>query len=904
MAHRLYDISALQPYLHAGCVFLTPNARLARRVKAQWDQAQAAAGLKVWSPLAVFPLEPWLLQRWQDAVGAAALPGLLRLSKAQELQLWQQVILEQSGSGSALINPAGAAELASAARDLLLRWRLKSGAGETPDAELVGGQQKLRSLFSLDEDCARYWRWQDDFERELQQRGLCTTADCLSALQSVTPTQRPDIVLLEPGETAPLLESCLRAQAASVQRVETGEAHCDVRVHPFADSRAELKGVARWAAKQQREAPGEPVAIVFNGTASERAALEYELRREFNCLGEDYASLPVNFSAGMPLSEVPVVRTALTLLELIESPLGVARVVGLFNSRFVDLPDAESPQAQAYLRGLYDGGSAQVDAGALRSYANRLGDGSGLRFGECLLAVSTLHKRHTRALPSGWTAVFNSVLDIWAWPGPEGLDSLEYQQVKRWYETLDEFAALDEVCAPVSLPTALQLLRGCCARKVSHPETADSAVQVLGPLEAAGLNFEHTWLLGMQRSAWPPPPRPNPLIPVALQAEHGMPHATPEREWQYARKLLDQFTRGSAVLHASYSTQLDGANESVSSLLAEAPQLALDATSALDEEWLRRQSAGSIETRQDHHAPALTDAELEHTGGGSALLEAQSNCGFRAFARYRLNVAPLGEFSAGLSAQERGTLVHEALHCLWQEIDGHTALLALQQTDIDSVLEKSVAVAVRRLPDFRRIAVGHACLELEANRLRALLLEWLQVERARDEFRVLAREQDVEITLARLTLKLRVDRVDELPDGSAVVIDYKTGASNTADWLGERPAKPQLLLYGMAGEQPPAAITFAQVRPDDCKFVGLGSTASIPGVNNAIETAVKGRMDVSDWESLNAQWRKTLHALAEAFVQGEAAILPLSKSCTYCGLQPLCRINWQQADHRAVEANT
>ncbi|NIW24862.1 MAG: hypothetical protein GWN29_10010, partial [Gammaproteobacteria bacterium] len=42
----------------------------------------------------------------------------------------------------------------------------------------------------------------------------------------------------------------------------------------------------------------------------------------------------------------------------------------------------------------------------------------------------------------------------------------------------------------------------------------------------------------------------------------------------------------------------------------------------------------------------------------------------------------------------------------------------------------------------------------------------------------------------------RIDRIDTLADGSAAIIDYKTGPSATpADWFRDRLVEPQLPLY-------------------------------------------------------------------------------------------------------------
>jgi len=163
------------------------------------------------------------------------------------------------------------------------------------------------------------------------------------------------------------------------------------------------------------------------------------------------------------------------------------------------------------------------------------------------------------------------------------------------------------------------------------------------------------------------------------------------------------------------------------------------------------------------------------------------------------------------------------------------------------------------------------------------------VERARGEFAVQQREQDVSLVLGRLQLRLRVDRIDRLADGSRVIIDYKSGRSRVQDWLGERPAKPQLLLYSIAEPGEAAALAFAQIRPRECKFVGLGRIEAAPGIGTDI-ARVAGE-GTGDWETLNDWWRDCLERLATGFVDGDARVDPLNPaSCTWCGLQPLCRI--------------
>ena len=249
-----------------------------------------------------------------------------------------------------------------------------------------------------------------------------------------------------------------------------------------------------------------------------------------------------------------------------------------------------------------------------------------------------------------------------------------------------------------------------------------------------------------------------------------------------------------------------------------------------------------------------------------------------------------------MSAAQRGSLLHNALYALWGEIDDYAALQALDTLTEKQAVLRAVQSAIDAAPVRQRRRLGEAYWRLESRRLVSLLHEWLEVERQRSTFAVVQREQDVTLELAHLKIRLRVDRVDQLPDGSRVIIDYKSGKSKVQDWLGERPAKPQLLLYSIAEPDRAAALAFAQVRPRDCRYVGLGEVQAASGISTDIPRAVKAQMDAQDWISLNARWRENLERLANGFIAGEAQVDPLSSSsCTWCGLQPLCRVDAQRA---------
>ncbi|MBN7797694.1 PD-(D/E)XK nuclease family protein [Parahaliea mediterranea] len=878
-----YHITPLLPLIEGGFQLLTPNLRLARQIKAGWDRDQAARGARAWRPLAVQPLESWLRQQWWQRCGRDARLRRVVLDQGQALALWRQVIAADQQQGDyQLLQADATASLAQQARNTLLRWQ-----------QSVREEGLAREL-SLDPDCAAFLRWCRAFEDALDNKAQATALDVIALLAAEPACPEQRVALLEFDEVPPLFDHCLRKLCTEVERVQPPAGQATMRARAYPDRGSEFRGLARWVRETAGREPEASIGVVLGDMRGDRARLEYLLRREFDCLDGNYGSLPVNFSTGWPLAEAPVVRDALMALAATGDTLALGELLGLMRSRFLALPDRGGALAQRFITRVFDTGREPVPVATLRGLANQgaSADQPGLRIGGILQDLARRRDLRGTAAPSVWAGRFREILGQWGWPGEGGLDSIEYQQVEDFYRLLDTYAGYDAVCGPLHRAAALQLLRQCCRDTVFQPQTADSRIQVLGPLEAAGLRFDHLWVFGMQAGQWPAPARPNPLLPMALQRRLEMPHASAEREWEFSAGLLEQYRRSASRLHASYSRELDGAPELPSALLADFEWVQPETAAAVPEAWLAQWRARDSERLDDHRAPALSPAEKDSVRGGSGLLEDQSQCPFRAFARRRLRVEPLAEPSLALSAGERGSLLHNALFALWGELGDAGQLAALDPPAEGEAVARAVAAALDALPAGRRHAVGHAYCEQEREHLERLLREWLAVERQRGAFVVAAREQGADIVLAGLPIHMRVDRVDRLADGSTVIIDYKSGRSSAGDWLGERPARPQLPLYGLASEAPVAALAFAQLRPRDCKFSGLGQTAAAEGIEVDIPKAVRGRVTAQNWEELREFWRRSLEQLARDFIAGAAAVTPLGpQSCTWCGLQPLCRID-------------
>jgi probable DNA repair protein len=723
---------------------------------------------------------------------------------------------------------------------------------------------------------------------------MASSADLLTdLLQIPAPRAGPRVALLDFDDIQPLQLACLEHLCCEVQQLSGARCDSVTEVHSYPDRAAELQAVAVWVAGQHRTAPERSLGIIL-ADAADRGRLEYLLRREFDCLGQNYTALPVNFSTGISLARAPVVRDALLALSTVAASMPLGDLLALLRSRFIAGENALGDPLVTVLQQLYRDGRRKVALARLRYLCQRQ-EQARPAAAEALMATENLRLRRRSQYPSAWAAVFGDVLRAWGWPGATPLDSLEYQQVELWYDTLETFAGYDELHGELVYADALALLRRLCQGQISQPQTADTPIQVMGPLEGAGLQFDHVWWVGLQGSRWPAASRPNPFLPVALQRRHDMPHASAEREWRYAEALLRQYRGGSPRLTISYARHVDGTPDLPSALVSGFPRTEHTESPMLPADWTARQASSELTPCSDATGPAVRAAERKRVAGGSAILAAQAACPFQGFAAHRLGLEVLQPPVTGLSAAERGKLLHEALYLLWGEIGDSATLKALDDSAQARVVREAVEAAVSALPGPLRLLAGEDCLTLERLRLQSLLQEWLEVERRREPFSVLAREEERTIEFAGIPLRLRIDRIDAVAGDQQLLIDYKSGRCRLGDWLGDRVREPQLPLYGIVSRV--GGVCFGQVRARDCRFVGVASMGGTPGVADNLDKALsRYAVNVGNWEGLVDRWRMDLEQLAAEFLAGQAQVAPQPGACDYCGYASLCRIGLEPGD--------
>ncbi|MBV9405108.1 MAG: PD-(D/E)XK nuclease family protein, partial [Acidobacteriaceae bacterium] len=266
------------------------------------------------------------------------------------------------------------------------------------------------------------------------------------------------------------------------------------------------------------------------------------------------------------------------------------------------------------------------------------------------------------------------------------------------------------------------------------------------------------------------------------------------------------------------------------------------------------------------------------------IVKAQSQCPFRAFAEFRLSAQRPEDACFGFDARDRGGFLHKALQYVWNRLESQDRLCATEAPELREIVHNSVLEAVKddvSSPFHELITVT------ERERLEELILDWLQIERARKQpFVVETLEQERSCEIAGLPLRLRVDRIDRLSNGKLLLIDYKSGKQSRNKLECPRPAEPQLWVYAAATGNQVDGVFFGEMKARELRAVGFSRERHFGGVSITVKGAA--------WDGFLENCTREVERIAAGFVQGDAAVDPIPGACEYCNVKPFCRVNEQR----------
>jgi probable DNA repair protein len=666
------------------------------------------------------------------------------------------------------------------------------------------------------------------------------------------------------------------------------------------DRRSERRAAIEWArARLLPESNGESItgrgqiAIVVPDLATSRGEWERALIE---------SGLSHNLSLGLPVSKYPWAAVGFTLVSALFSAMAPETIAQALRHRRWGRSDSTFHAIGRRERSLLERGVAEItlldfcraDIGfqdeALRPLETALHEQARL-----------FHSSRTVLARADWKIAFERTISALT-ENPSSLDTFTFQLRQALQTAIDRWCELDNFLPRVTALRAQQELIAMTDQSPFQPEGSDAPLQVIGLLESAGVPFDAMWVAGLSDRVLPEAQRLNPFLAVSWQKEQRAGLASIEECEARATRLLAGWQQLCGDITASLPQAVDDEPQIWSPLVTAWP----DANAIVAPNQMVKREAPQPIVTDDERAPPW----LAPRSRGVRALEAQAECPRRGFAEGRLRLSAWPTPSNGLSAQTRGTMIHDIAEALGRQLMRTPMAFDALGEALPNVVSDTINAAATTLPH-----VPTHIWNAERGRLQTIFEKFIAAEAARPPFSVIDVERALRAKLGSLDFSLRVDRIDETHRAlsesgetlasSLAVIDFKSGTVQAKRLYDERLTAPQLPLYafalsqaaqGEASRESVDAIAYARIHDDQQAFVSFGAETS--------GLARKSRKGIPTWDEMRSAWLPKLELLAAELVRGEAALAPAygRNSCNQCHFQRFCRVDVSQlSEFEAVE---
>ena len=370
----------------------------------------------------------------------------------------------------------------------------------------------------------------------------------------------------------PASTECSQRNAGSSTRGDRGSS-CNLKVRrhkpasiPRGESQTELESCANWCHQQLATNPDQRLLIITQDLSERRG----EIERAFLRFSHPGTAPLFEFSLGIPLSQVPLARSALLLLRWLSDTVDENALDWLFACGLAATSE-EAASLQTCMRTLrrFDQQRLQWP---LEGFLNQ---------GRIATAVPQQWKRRMisaqRSLkesaafqnPIDWADKVPHLLETIGWPATPSQTSVEFQALRRWQQALDTAGSLGFDGRRIAWHEFLAELEHAADDILFAPQSIDAPIQIAGPAESAGLTADALWFLGADEDSWPGNAAKHPFLPHYVQREASMPHSSHQLDWQFASAITERLLASAPEVHFSFALQKDDTETRPSRLITQ-----------------------------------------------------------------------------------------------------------------------------------------------------------------------------------------------------------------------------------------------------------------------------------------------------------------------------------------------
>ncbi|MGB6686218.1 MAG: hypothetical protein WBE76_00075, partial [Terracidiphilus sp.] len=419
--------SEVDPWLRAGGIVVTASDRAARALQSEFRRARQAEGLKAWPAPSILDWRSFVRTSWTER----ALDHRLLLNPTQELALWAEIAGREPQPATLLDGPRHrVAALAMEAHDLL--------ASHAPGYLRPGARRAWH------QDAASFSEWLSAFDELCNNNNLVGAGrlplDLIPPLQNSASSPRPSLLIAGFDRILPAQRSVFDAWGA-LRELPHGEPASEIDYYRAADVQTELAACALWCKHRLAVNPRARLLVVTQEAASRRGEIERIFLRHIG----SSASPLFEFSLGIPLSKVPMAKSAHLLLRWLGHSLEESEVDWLFSSGHIAANPQELAALEHVMRELRRRSQQRthwtLDAFCRSEQSVRMLSPSWIQ--RVQQAQRLLAQRADRPQsPFEWAGLVPQLLKTAGWPGFRALASTEFQAAQRWQQAVETCGSL------------------------------------------------------------------------------------------------------------------------------------------------------------------------------------------------------------------------------------------------------------------------------------------------------------------------------------------------------------------------------------------------------------------------------------------------------------------------------